>query len=121
MRGRVWQLIRLLMPGYRFGRPGALVTSLEWLRTAVAVCVVYQSVRYAGIDFDGTLNRFVFAPVINAALAGPAVLLAMATVVTVAHDRREQLGFLLLPAATMVCVCLAVVALAATTLFVGRR
>ncbi|GIJ47042.1 hypothetical protein Val02_39280 [Virgisporangium aliadipatigenens] len=121
MRGRLWQLIRPLTPEYRFGRPAALVKALEWLRTGAAVWVVYQSVRYTGIDFEGTLNRFVFAPAINAGFAIPAVVLAMAAVLAVARDRRAQGRALLLPAVTMVCVFLGVVALAATTLFIGWR
>jgi len=98
-----------------------VVTTLEWVRTLAALGVIYVSVRYTGLDFEGALQRFVLGPMVNAGLALPAVLLGMTVVVAVAHDRRAALRALGRPVATLLAAVAVVAAFAWITYTMGHR
>jgi hypothetical protein len=118
MRRRVWLL---LVPEHRFGRPGAVVTALEWVRTLAALGVVYVSVSYTGLDFEGALQRFVLGPMVNAGLALPALLIGMTVIVVAARDRRVALRALGRPVVTAIAAVAVVAAFAWITYTMGHR
>jgi hypothetical protein len=121
MRRLLWTIVSLLIPEHRYGRPGAVVTVLEWVRTAAAVWVVYVSVRHTGLDFERGLQRFVLGPAVNAGFAVPALLLGAVSVLALARDRRAQLRAFGRPAATVVSVLFLVLGLAYLTYVMGHE
>jgi hypothetical protein len=103
--GKFWRGIAavrlLLVPRYRYGRPGPMFTALEWIRTATTIAVVVVSLRFAGFSFE---DRIVRGPLVSGLLAVPAVVLGMLTVLVAARPghRRAALRALRRPAVTLV-------------------